>query len=286
MNILSQVGYRLIGDIAGHKENELYKKAEKARKENNSILAEKYEKEAKKWSESGSNRIAMHGIMGVLVSKEAGTGMTKGLTGAGLNALLQKEPGKIKDKEVHKIASAAIGYLAGGKTGAAIAHQATTFNYLIHEQYKQYLDDMKNAKPWRKLMCNTYFSTIITLACGFVLTKIGYQTIWPLFGSANQLLSALVLITLCVFLKVTGRSNKMLFPPMIIMLCVTFTALVQRVIGLIKSLSAGQDIFASVIQLVVAVLLIVLALIIVVNSFKSYAKSKKNSETETKEVAE
>ena len=146
MNILSQVGYRLIGDIAGHKENELYKKAEKARKENNSILAEKYEKEAKKWSESGTNRIAMHGIMGALVSKEAGAGMTKGLTGAGLNAILQKELGKIKDKEVHKIASAAIGYLAGGKTGAAIAHQATTFNYLTHEQYEQYLDDMKKAK--------------------------------------------------------------------------------------------------------------------------------------------
>ena len=88
VNILSQVGYRLIGDIAGHKENELNKKAEKARKENNSILAEKYEKEAKKWSESGTNRIAMHGIMGALVSKEAGAGMTKGLTGAGLNALL------------------------------------------------------------------------------------------------------------------------------------------------------------------------------------------------------
>ena len=137
VNILSQVGYRLIGDIAGHKENELNKKAEKARKENNSILAEKYEKEAKKWSESGTNRIAMHGIMGALVSKEAGAGMTKGLTGAGLNALLQKELGKIKDKEVHKIASAAIGYLAGGKTGAAIAHQATTFNYLTHEQKKQ-----------------------------------------------------------------------------------------------------------------------------------------------------
>ena len=146
VNILSQVGYRLIGDIAGHKENELNKKAEKARKENNSILAEKYERETKKWSESGTNRIAMHGIMGALVSREAGAGMTKGLTGAGLNAILQKELGKIKDKEVHKMASAAIGYLAGGKTGAAIAWQATTFNYLTHEQYKQYLDDMKNAK--------------------------------------------------------------------------------------------------------------------------------------------
>lgn len=147
------------------------------------------------------------------------------------------------------------------------------------------VDDMEHASPLRKLLCNTYFSTIVTLACGFVLTKIGYQTIWPLFGSANQLLSALVLITLCVFLKVTGRSNKMLFPPMIIMLCVTFTALIQRVIGLVKSLAAGQEIFASVIQLVVAVLLIVLALIIVVNSFKSYVRSKKGSEVEETEQA-
>ena len=71
VNILSQVGYRLIGDIAGHKENELYKKAEKAGKENNSILAEKYEKEAKKWSESGTNRIACmdHGNLSIQRSR-------------------------------------------------------------------------------------------------------------------------------------------------------------------------------------------------------------------------
>ena len=140
------------------------------------------------------------------------------------------------------------------------------------------VDDMKNAKLWRKIVCNPYFATIITLACGYVLTKIGYQKVWPLFGSANQLLSALVLITLCVFLKVTGRSNKMLFPPMIIMLCVTFTALVQRVIALVKAISAGTDIFGSVLQLVVAVLLIALGLTIVVNSAKSYIKSKRGSE--------
>lgn len=144
------------------------------------------------------------------------------------------------------------------------------------------VDDMKNAKLWRKIVCNPYFATIITLACGYVLTKIGYQKVWPLFGSANQLLSALVLITLCVFLKVTGRSNKMLFPPMIIMLCVTFTALVQRVIALVKAISAGTDIFGSVLQLVVAVLLIALGLTIVVNSAKSYVKSKRGSEVEEK----
>lgn len=61
-------------------------------------------------------------------------------------------------------------------------------------------------------LCNKYFSTIITLACGFILTKVGYANIWPLFGSANQLLSALVLTTLCVFLKVTGRENRTLPP--------------------------------------------------------------------------
>lgn len=159
------------------------------------------------------------------------------------------------------------------------------------------VDDMKNAKPWRKVLCNPYFSTIITLLCGFVLTKIGYANIWPLFGSANQLLSALVLITLCVFMKVTGRSNKMLFPPMIIMLCVTFTALVQRLIAMIKAIStaaavtipAGETTWGKVflnngLQLVIAVLLIVLGLTIVINSMKSYVKSKKNSEKKEEKV--
>ena len=52
VNVCSPVGYRFIGDIAGHKENELYKKTEKpekAGKENNSILAEKYEKSNYGW---------------------------------------------------------------------------------------------------------------------------------------------------------------------------------------------------------------------------------------------
>ena len=153
------------------------------------------------------------------------------------------------------------------------------------------VDDMEHAAPWRKLLCNTYFSTIVTLLCGFILTKIGYANIWPLFGSANQLLSALVLITLCVFLKVTGRSNKMLFPPLIIMLCVTFIALVQRLIAMVKAIQnaasvtipAGQATWGSVfiangLQLIIAILLIILGLIIVVNSVKSYVKSEKNSE--------
>ena len=142
------------------------------------------------------------------------------------------------------------------------------------------VDDMSKAEGWRKLLCNTYFATIITLAGGFVLTRIGYSNIWPLFGSANQLLSALVLVTLCVFLKVTGRSIKMLFPPLIIMLCVTFTALVQRLIALINAYQAGSATFlVEGLQLILAVLLIALGLTIVINSLRAYAAARKNSET-------
>ena len=143
--------------------------------------------------------------------------------------------------------------------------------------------DMKKAPLWRRVLCNTYFATFITLAFGFLLTKVGYSNIWPLFGSANQLLSALVLITLCVFMKVTGRSNKMLFPPLIIMLCVTFTALVQRLIGLIGTIQAGSATFVTEgLQLIIAVLLIVLGVIIVVNSLKSYFEAKRAGETPDK----
>ena len=137
------------------------------------------------------------------------------------------------------------------------------------------VDDMEHAEGWRKLFCNKYFSTVITLACGFILTKIGYSNIWPLFGSANQLLSALVLITLCVFLKVTGRENKTLFPPLIIMLCVTFTALVERTIALVNAFGAGTAVFmVEGLQLIIAILLMVLGVIIVYTSGKELFNKK------------
>ena len=127
------------------------------------------------------------------------------------------------------------------------------------------VDDMENAEGWRKFLCNKYVSTIITLAFGYILTRVGYSNIWPLFGSANQLLSALVLITLCVFLKVTGRQNKTLIVPCVIMLCVTF--------------SAGTAVFmVEGLQLIVAILLMVLGVIIVVTSGKELLNKKAGSE--------
>ena len=137
------------------------------------------------------------------------------------------------------------------------------------------VDDMEHAEGWRKVLCNKYFATLITLVFGFILTQVGYDNIWPLFGSANQLLSALVLITLCVFLKVTGRELRTLVPPFVIMLIVTFTALIQRFISLVQAFSAGTGVFmVEGLQLIVAVLLMILGVTIVVTSGKELVRRK------------
>ena len=86
------------------------------------------------------------------------------------------------------------------------------------------MDSDAEMSGFTKLMTNKYFATILTLGVGGVLSLGGYNNVWPLFGAANQLLSALVLITLAVFLKTTNRKGFMLWGPMVMMLCVTFTS--------------------------------------------------------------
>lgn len=58
--------------------------------------------------------------------------------------------------------------------------------------------------PVLKFLTNKYTATVVTLAMAYALAKAGYANIWPLFGSVNQLLSALALIACAVFLKKTS----------------------------------------------------------------------------------
>lgn len=137
--------------------------------------------------------------------------------------------------------------------------------------------------PVRKLLTNKYFSTIVTLVLAFLLAKAGYASIWPLFGSANQLLSALALLACAVFLKRTNRKGWMLWIPMGIMVCVTFTALVMTIQKLIVALTSGATgvlgIGGNVLQLVFAVLILALGVVVVVEGFKALtAKNKAAAE--------
>ncbi|MCR5094474.1 MAG: carbon starvation protein A [Lachnospiraceae bacterium] len=123
-------------------------------------------------------------------------------------------------------------------------------------------------EPWRKVVTNKYFATIITLVLSYFLCKLGYKNIWPLFGSANQLLAALALISVAVYLKKTNRKGWMLWVPMVIMLAVTLTALVQKIIALISDPNPG-----NLLQLAFAVVLFILGIIVALLGFRRLAEN-------------
>ena len=129
--------------------------------------------------------------------------------------------------------------------------------------------DPEKMPAWQRVLTNKYFATVITLFFGYLLTLGGYTNVWPLFGSANQLLAALVLIALSVFLKTTGRTGWTLYAPMFVMLAVTFTALVQKTIALVTNIVNGQaTLLVDGLQFIVAILLMVLGVLVAFSCLK------------------
>ena len=128
--------------------------------------------------------------------------------------------------------------------------------------------DEENMSPFLKVVTNKYFATVITLVLAYMLTKVGYAEIWPLFGSANQLLSVLALVACAVFLKKTKRQGCMLWIPMVFMMAVTFTALGMTITKLSKALvTTGLDL-GNTLQLVFAVLLLILGVLVAIQGVK------------------
>ena len=139
--------------------------------------------------------------------------------------------------------------------------------------------DTSKMPVWQKILTNKYFATVVTLFFGYLLTLGGYTNVWPLFGSANQLLAALVLIALAVFLKTTGRTGWTLYAPMFIMLCVTFTALVQKTIALVKNIASGNaTMLVDGLQFIVAILLMVLGVLVAFSCLKKLFTKKAKAE--------
>jgi carbon starvation protein len=120
----------------------------------------------------------------------------------------------------------------------------------------------------RKVMANKYVATIITVVLGIALGMNGYNIIWPLFGAANQLLAALALLAVCAWLGNAGRNNKMFYFPMVFMLIVTLTSLVITMQSKITALMAGGSVFNNGLQLILAVVLFILAIILAVKGCK------------------
>lgn len=131
----------------------------------------------------------------------------------------------------------------------------------------------------QRLLTNKYFATVITLFFGYLLCLGGYMNVWPLFGAANQLCAALVLIALAVFLKVTGREGRMLYIPMAFMLLATMVALLMSIYGIVKKVlyTGGFSFLTDGMQLIVAIALITLAMMIASHSVRTLFNSSKDT---------
>ncbi|WIF95479.1 carbon starvation protein A [Caminicella sporogenes] len=132
--------------------------------------------------------------------------------------------------------------------------------------FQEFFED-KTKEKQSILVTNRYLSTAITVGLGGLLAVVGWQKVWPLFGSANQLLAALALLALGAWLANVGRNYKMIILPMIFMFIVTLTALVQLIIANIKT--------NNFILVLFGVLLFVLALVLIKQSYKVLSGSER-----------
>ena len=145
-----------------------------------------------------------------------------------------------------------------------------------------WLDSSKGETPenvtgYKKVLSNMYVSTGITVVLGVVLGLNGYEKIWALFGSANQLLAGLGLLAVATWLGNIGKNNKMFLIPMGFMLVVTICSLLINTKNQVALISAGGADWGPYVQAILGILLVVLAVILAIEGIATIAKKKQRA---------
>ncbi len=92
--------------------------------------------------------------------------------------------------------------------------------------FQEFFESEGKPSKSKTFLSNRFFATFITISLGALLTLSGQtMTIWPVFGSANQLLAALALLAITVWVSKLGKNYLFTLLPMIFMFFVTFSAL-------------------------------------------------------------
>ena len=119
-----------------------------------------------------------------------------------------------------------------------------------------------------KIFRNRYFCTAIIIALTLWLALGNWQAIWPIFGASNQLVAALALIVITLYLLATKRPTKFTLIPGIFMFATTIVALVYQVNKFIH-----QHNFLLAIISVILTTLAIFMLVEAVNVVKRIKKS-------------
>lgn len=129
--------------------------------------------------------------------------------------------------------------------------------FIFQEFFEKTSADGQISRP---IIANKYVATGITVAIGAYMAFGGYAKIWPIFGSANQLLAALALLALAVWMKSSGRNNKMFIIPMVFMFIATLSALGIQVFN---NLGSG-----NIVMVVLPAVLFILAIVLAIQGVK------------------
>lgn len=136
----------------------------------------------------------------------------------------------------------------------------------------------ENVTGYKKVLANPYVATIITVVLGIALGMNGYEKIWALFGSANQLLAALGLLAVATWLGRVGRNNKMFLIPMAFMLFVTIASLLLNTWEKLQQIAAGGADWGPYVQCIFGILLVVLAIVLAIEGVVTiYGQYKQKS---------
>ncbi len=135
----------------------------------------------------------------------------------------------------------------------------------------------ENVTGYKKVLSNPYVATLITVVLGVLLGLNGYEKIWALFGSANQLLAGLGLLAVATWLGNIWKNNKMFLFPMGFMLFVTIASLLINTKNQISTISNGGADWGPYVQAILGVLLVVLAVILAIEGIATIVNGKKKN---------
>ncbi|SDS64230.1 carbon starvation protein A [Gramella sp. MAR_2010_147] len=100
-----------------------------------------------------------------------------------------------------------------------------TCTRLARFTFQEFFDGVEH-NAGKKIGGNRYIATLIVVFCSVVLLTTGeFTTLWPIFGSANQLLAALALLTVAVWLIKKQVNSYFVLIPMFIMFAVALSSL-------------------------------------------------------------
>lgn len=129
-------------------------------------------------------------------------------------------------------------------------------------------------------------ATAITLALplAILLTtkQKAYLVAWPIFGTSNQLLAALTLLILSVWLYRTGRNGLYTLIPMVFMLAMTVWSLILQIAPFLRQATAGATRAADVtIGGICGLILLVLSVFVVVEAVSILARVARAPQSKT-----